>query len=227
MFNKIFITLKIFFNIFIKNNYLKKKSSYSMNGEDLIVYEFFKNKIKGFYVDVGSYHPLRMNNTYLLYRNNWSGINIDPSKFSIKLFNFLRPNDFNISCLASDKNRKLDFFYKKDHYPLNSTVKSSIKKFSKGSIKKTKINSFTLNKIISKTRFKNKRIDFLDIDVEGAELSVLKGLSFKKYNPRLICIEIHQKNIKKNKVYKFLRKKNYTLIWNRSFSFLFKNKDKN
>ena len=81
-----------------------------MNGEDLRILKFFEYKNKGFYVDVGSFHPLRMNNTYKLYKKNWTGINIDPSKFSIELFNFLRPKDLNYNCAISNQNKKLDFY---------------------------------------------------------------------------------------------------------------------
>ena len=221
MISKIFKLLKIYHNIYIKNKHFIKKSSYSMNGEDLKISEFFKNTHKGFYVDVGSFHPLRMNNTYKLYKKKWSGINIDPSEFSIELFNFLRPNDLNYNCAISNQNKKLNFYYKKDHYPLNSSVKSVVRKYVVGELKKKRVKAFTLDKILSESKYKHCQIDLLDIDVEGAELNVLKGLSFKIYKPKLICIEIHQKNFKKSKVYLFLVKKRYRLIWFSSFSFLF------
>ncbi len=171
---------------------------------------------------MGAFHPLRLNNTFLLYKKKWSGINIDPSDFSIKLFDFMRPNDCNVNCLISDKSKKLNFYYKKEHYPLNSTKKNILKKFVNDEIKTKRINAYKLDKIILDTSFKNRIIDFLDIDVEGAELEVLKGLSFNKYRPRLICIEIHEKNLKKNLVFKFLIRKKYRLIWSKSFSHLFK-----
>ncbi len=222
MFDKIYTSLKILYNIFVKNNYFKQKLSYSMNGEDLQILKFFKNKKNGFYVDVGSFHPLRLNNTFLLHKKRWSGINIDPSEFSIKLFNYLRPNDCNINCLISHKNMKVNFYYKKEHYPLNSTKKKLVKKFVNDELKTKRMNAYTLDKVILGTSFRNQIIDFLDVDVEGAELNVLKGLSFKKYRPRLICVEIHQKNLKKNLVFKFLTRKKYKLIWSKSFSHLFK-----
>ena len=62
------------------------KKSYSMLGEDLFVKKFFKNKKKGFYIDVGCYHPIDGNNTYLLYKKGWEGINIDLNKTSIDLY---------------------------------------------------------------------------------------------------------------------------------------------
>ena len=68
-----------------------------MDMEDLNIINYFKDKKNGFYVDVGCFHPLDRNNTYLLYKKKWRGINIDVSKFSIDLFNFLRPEDINVN----------------------------------------------------------------------------------------------------------------------------------
>ena len=56
-----------------------------MHGEDLVVEKYFKNITNGFYVDLGCFHPILYNNTMLLYQKGWRGINIDISKFSIKL----------------------------------------------------------------------------------------------------------------------------------------------
>ena len=70
----------------------------------------------------------------------------------------------------------------------------------------------------------NKKIDLLDIDVEAADLKVLQGLSFEKFKPELICIEIHEKNLKENETFKFLKDYNYELIWSGVFSHIFKSK---
>ena len=71
--------LKIF-----KNS--KKKMHLGEFGEDVFVRRFFKKTSKGFYVDVGAYHPTKGSLTYDLYKNNWKGMNIDLSKISIDLF---------------------------------------------------------------------------------------------------------------------------------------------
>ena len=76
-----------------------------MNNEDTAVLDYFKHKKNGFYVDVGCHHPICINNTYLLYKKNWSGINIDVSEFSIDLFNYMRPDDLNYKCAVSNKNK--------------------------------------------------------------------------------------------------------------------------
>ena len=79
-------------SIYIKHKYFIKKKSYAMDSEDAEVINPSHNKTeKGYYVDVGCYHPIHRNNTYLLHKKNWNGINIDTSEFSIDLFDFMRP----------------------------------------------------------------------------------------------------------------------------------------
>ena len=193
-----------------------------MDGEDLFLNDYFKDKTKGFYVDVGCYHPIHRNNTYLLYKLDWRGINIDISEFSIDLFNYLRPDDLNYNFAISNKNEILKMYYQKELSQLSTIEKEQAKKVFQGNIKEKKIQAFTLNEILAKDKFKNYEIDLLNIDVEGADLKVIEGLSFDKFMPKLICVEIHENKIKESKIFKFLNNKNYELIWSGVFSHLFK-----
>ena len=83
-----------------------------MDGEDLFIDNFFKNKT-GLYVDVGAYHPLELSNTYLLYKRKWKGINIDINSLSIEYFDFLRPNDININLGVARKNSTKIIYFQK------------------------------------------------------------------------------------------------------------------
>ena len=193
-----------------------------MDGEDTAVLNYFKDKKNGFYVDVGSYHPTHRNNTYLLYKKNWNGINIDTSQFSIELFNYMRPNDLNYECAVSNKNEFVKLFYQKELSQLSTTESDQAKNVFQGNIKEKEIKAFTLDEILERGKYKNSKIDFLDIDVEGADLKVLEGLSFDKFKPELVCVEIHSKEIKKSDIYNFLVDKNYKLLWSGVFSHIFK-----
>lgn len=51
-----------------------------------------------------------------------------------------------------------------------------------------------------------KHIDYLSIDVEGAEMSVLKSINFEKTPIRLISVE---NNYKSREIHKFLRQHGY------------------
>ena len=208
------------------------KKSYSMLGEDLVVNNFFKNKTNGTYVDVGCYHPIDGNNTHLLFKNGWNGINIDLNKISIDLFNIARKNDENFRVAVSNKSKKIKFYYRKKINMLNTINK----KFANNSFKKgysiDYIQARTLSSILKESKLKNKKIDFLNIDIEGNEINALKTLDFKIYRPKLICVEIHnftsnrvkKGNFKDHSIYKFLKQKGYKHIWKNEFSFIFMRK---
>ena len=208
------------------------KKSYSMLGEDLIVDKFFKNKKKGIYVDVGCYHPIDGNNTYLLFRKGWSGVNIDLNKLSIDLFKRARKNDCNLNVAISNKSKNIKYYYRKKINMLNTINKKFAKSSFRKGFKIGSIQSQLLNTILDESKFKNKKIDFLNLDIEGNEINALESLDLRKYSPKLICIEIHNNNLgrntkdflKKNTIYKFLNKKGYIYIWNNDFSYIFKRK---
>ena len=197
-----------------------------MDNEDTAILDYFKDKKNGFYVDVGCYHPIHRNNTYLLYKQNWRGINIDVSQFSDELFDYLRQDDLNYNCAVSNKNEKVKLFFQKELSQLSTIENDQAKKVFQGNIKEKEIQAFTLDEILNRDKYRNVKIDFLNIDVEGADFKVLNGLSFQKFNPELICVEIHDKEIKESKTYNFLKDKNYQLIWSGVFSHLFSLKKK-
>ena len=195
-----------------------------MDGEDLFMVEYFKKKNNGFYIDVGCYHPIHRNNTSLLYKNGWSGINIDIHQFSIDLFNYLRPDDVNLNCAVSNINGVAEMFYQKALSQLSTIDKQQAKIAFQGNIKTSKVESFTLDFILEKLKFNDKKIDLLDIDVEGADLKVLKGFDIEKFKPELICVEIHEKETKDSKIYKYLSNFSYEIVWSGVFSHIFKSK---
>ena len=201
-----------------------------MFGEDKFISNYFKNKPNGFYIDVGCYHPLDGNNTHLLHKKGWNGINFDINFYSIKLFDFLRDKDVNINSGISCKKEKLTMYYRKEINMLNTLDEKIAKIRFKNGYKKRSIKVNTLNFFMSK-HFQNlKKIDFINIDVEGSEMDVLKSLNFKFHKPQLICVEIHNttklysknyKYLKSNNIYKYLLNKKYRVVWKKKYSFIF------
>ena len=223
--------IKFFYYMYYRPKIFLPKKTYSMYGEDIIIERFFKNKKKGFYVDIGCYHPLEGSNTYLLFKKGWNGINADVNSLSIELFNRAREKDHNVNLAVSNNKQKLKIYFRKKINMLNTSSKKLAKIHFRNGFQERVINACPLNEIIKKSKFNSKKIDFLNIDVEGKELNVLESLNFSKYKPKLICIEIHNHEkmydnnydyLKRNSVYKFLIRKGYKVIWKNGFSFIFK-----
>tara|TARA_X000000368_G_scaffold367945_1_gene315608 strand:+ start:135 stop:845 length:711 start_codon:yes stop_codon:yes gene_type:complete len=223
MFGKIKKKIHIFQNIYLKNRYLIPKKTYSMDGEDLAINKFVEKKKSGFYVDVGAHHPIQRNNTHILFKKGWEGINIDINEFSIDLFNYLRPKDLNLQIAVSNKNGEITFYSQKNFSQLNTTDKDIAKEHFQNNFRTKVIKCKTIQNILDNSKYNNKKIDFLNIDVEGAEMQVLSTLNFELHNPTLICIEIlgyrsmdsksREIEIQKNEIYQFLSAKKYKKVW--------------
>jgi len=213
-----------YLSIFLKS-LTHKKISYSYGGIDSLINNIFKNNNKGFYVDVGCGHPVKNNNTYLLNKKGWHGINIDLDNDNINLFDIYRPSDQNISTAISDKIGEEDLFFYHSKSAINTIIKKTAdyQKAKVSSIKKIKTN--TLNNVLNNSKYNNLEIDFLSIDIEGSEFLALKNFDFNKYNPKVIVVEyldlslpaLEIKNLNINSainsdIYNLIVSKNYTLV---------------
>ena len=221
MFRRIYNFLHIIQNLYLKEKVFIPKKTYSQNGEDIQIIKYFQNKEKAFYVDVGCFHPTRINNTYLLYKKGWRGINIDPSKFSIDLFKFFRPDDINLCQAVSLTSGLKKFYHQKDFSALSSLNQEFAKKQMGDVLKERMLETNTLDEIIEKTKYKKQQIDFLNVDVEGHDMEVLKSLTFEIYSPKLICVEEISENYLLNSTHQFLIKKGYAHLWSGSLSHIY------
>jgi len=206
------------------------KNYYSQFGEDKILAEIIKDNFKkGFYVDVGCFHPKKHSNTYLLHKKGWNGINIDVEKDKIDVFNLSRKSDHNVLAAVSKNSKKLTV-YKFQEYGLGTTTNKNLIKNEKDIINSYVINSKTLNEIIENSSYNNREIDLLNIDVEGCDFDVLQSLNLKKHKPKIIIIESLLTNIIEiinSDMYLYLISNNYSLrSWNfYSLIFTFKESD--
>ena len=100
---------KFFLNLnLIHKNKISKKNYFSFSGVDIIIENIFREKNNGFYVDVGCQHPIKNNNTYLLHKKGWEGINLDLDTDNINPLN----QAYKVFCLPILKH---SYFLNKNH----------------------------------------------------------------------------------------------------------------
>ena len=213
-------------NILKKIYYSKyRKYSYAISNVDLIIDRKFSKIKKGIYLDVGCNHPIKYNNTYLLYKRGWNGINIDSDSKSINAFNAFRKDDFNVKGLISSSNKKIDYYFYHDRSALNTVDKKLVKSRKTKPQKIIKLATLPLDEVIKNSPYRNKKINLLSIDIENHEYEALKNFQFKKYKIDMIvteCLNIGTKKLEtqnqtlkfilNSKIYKLLKKNDYTLI---------------
>lgn len=168
----------------------------SQHGEDILLKSLYKQGIlpeKGFYVDVGAYHPFKYSNTYNLYTMGWCGINIDASYDSIQLFDIYRNRDTNINAGIADTDGETFHFY---HFRNAAAASTCDPKIAEQLIAnnayeldyKKEIKIRNLNNILNELQI--DKIDFLDIDIEHYDEKVIDTFDFQKFSPKVVLVEI-------------------------------------
>ena len=218
--NKIYLELNL-----LHKKFFNKKRYFSFSGVDIILEKIFMHQPKGIYIDVGCQHPIKNSNTYLLYKKGWEGINVDLDKDNIELFKTSRSSDTNFNKALSNEIKEVDLYFYHKKSPIN-TIDKKTSQFQKAKVSAIKkIKTDTLNNIILNTKYKDRSIDLLSIDVEGHELEVLKGFDIDKFLPKVIVVEYLDLNVFKleiknlsmvdilnTEIYKYLISKNYVLV---------------
>lgn len=197
----------------MQNNF---RSSFSACGEDAILKYLFRNRISGFYVDVGAFDPYEVSNTYWFYLQGWTGINIDANERSIVKFNKLRPKDTNICAAISDIEEVLNYYEVSGSKSMNSFSKDFIQSQNVTRIESSKsIKTRSLSSVLDENLKNSQRINFLSIDVEGVELKVLKSNDWSKYRPDIVLLESFEKMTNEAfdaEIIQYLKAKEYSLI---------------
>lgn len=197
---------------------------YSQEGEDVLLARFFDHKKEGFFVDVGAHHPKRFSNTYYFYKLGWKGINIEPNLDVNKLFDDIRPEDINIETAIGNKISECTFYMFKEP-ALNTFSQSLAAQYERAGQKLMTTKSISVRKLSSvlDEHCNNRRIDFMSIDVEDFEMSVLESNDWIKYRPKMLLIEILDFDInhpEKYPVHNFVINKGYAM-WAKTYNTVF------
>lgn len=204
--------------------------SYAQQGEDLILDRILLSicgcdlQEKYHYVDVGAYHPISHSLTYLLYKRGWSGLCVDMSIETGKLFKSYRPKDrFVCSAVGSSDANGIALFPREKDISLTAKIVENTDQVGD----KRPVEIRTLSRILKESGV-NSDIVLLNIDVEGYELKVLQGLDFLTYKPWIIACEIHTKDISelfKTEIYQFLCNKGYICVGGAIITWFFVRED--
>ena len=198
IFLKTKLTYKIYlyYNLYIRHKAYLKRAQYSQWGEDKYINDFFKDIKNGIYLDIGCFHPFMYNNTCLLHRKGWRGINIDINPTSIDLFNIVRPNDINLCTTINETKKTFEVYYDDPFSPVNTLDKQFYEKLKIKSNKDTKkltVESKSMKEILNISKIDNS-IDFINLDVEGMDYKILQNINLNQLKPKLISVETHNVN---------------------------------
>jgi FkbM family methyltransferase len=181
---------KQFCRLFEGTGFLEPMVTYAQNFEDVTLRRALGDIEKGFYVDIGGYHPTSHSVTKYFYDKGWSGINVEPNPKFLSIFLNERKRDINLGLAIGDSRSQIDLHILGDT-GLTSTVKEVANSHKKSGYEITDVltvEMITLEDLLG-TYCNQITIDFLKIDVEGAEGIVLNPCNFDRHRPRIILAE--------------------------------------
>lgn len=189
-----------------------RRGTFSQHGEDRFILDYFNGK-PGTYIDVGANYPIKISNTYLLYRSGWCGITIEPIPRLHFRHKRIRPKDIQLGIAVSDTCTRL-IFYELHPSSLSSfdeeKVEDAIKRFGARIKAKVPVVVKTLAEVVEQ-HAAGRQIDLLTIDAEGLDLRVLRGLDWSKTKPALIVCE-HDDRESQGDACNFLKGHGYRLL---------------
>jgi FkbM family methyltransferase len=166
--------------------------SYAQCLEDFHLDLVVGDRRSGFYVDVGGGHPVADNVSFHFYLKGWRGIVVEPQENLARLYASLRPRDIVLDHLVGRSEGEVAF-HKVDRLHGFSTI---VEANAIGA------GNFGARYVTEQKRIRPlhavlddvgaPKVDFLKIDVEGAEADVLEGMDWTRHRPSVLCIEAIQ-----------------------------------
>lgn len=184
--------------------------SKSQLGQDIFVLSELGFKRDGFFVEFGATNGLDLSNTYLLESDfGWSGILAEPATSWHESLRLNRKAKIDTRCVWSQSGDSLVFnetdmkeFSTIDHF-------SSADLHEKNRLNGSKYIVDTVSLLDLLDELEAPRIiDYLSIDTEGSEYSILENFDFSKYSFRVITCE-HNYTPMRDKIKILLESKGY------------------
>jgi FkbM family methyltransferase len=154
--------------------------SWSQAGEDISIHSAVSTSCDiGFYLDIGAHDPNRFSVTRKLYDKGWHGLDIDGNGNFESKFREMRPrSDFRTACVGS-KGEYTFTIYKEG--AISTTNPDWVRKFSsEGNVisEVVRVKGITLRELLDLPEVP-KKVDFVNIDVEGADEDALRSIEFE------------------------------------------------
>lgn len=163
--------------------------SYAQNFEDVVLDRVFHDVEHGRYIDVGAFDPTNDSVTRHFYDRGWSGVNIEPVERFHRRFVVERPRDTNLNVAVGGSAGTVEFHEWGDSglSTYRETFDAALAAALPFERRSYTVPLTTLAAITA--GLDGRPIDFLKVDVEGAERDVLRGAEWRAFRPRVVVVE--------------------------------------
>lgn len=163
--------------------------SYTQNMEDYHLWLSLGDAGPGTYIDIGGGHPVADNVSCWFYERGWQGLVVEPQSTLARLYAHVRPRDTVYQGLIGRYVGTAELHVFPKLHGLSTTVRANADDSKvHGDTYTTQMQPMLTLAALCE-RHKVERIDFLKIDVEGAEADVIAGNDWTRYRPKVVVVE--------------------------------------
>lgn len=165
--------------------------SHAQNGEDVVLARAFSPDHAGFYLDIGASDPVVDSVTKHFYDHGWSGINVEPASLVASELRAARPRDLTLElAIGSETGQRLFYELPRELTGCSTFSESLAENYRREGYEviAREVPVQTLAQL-SEEHAADRTVDFLKVDVEGAEAEVLAGADFSRFRPRIVLVE--------------------------------------
>jgi hypothetical protein len=168
------------------------RRSYSQAYEDRFAYQLIGRRRTGFYVDVGCHDPVRLSNTYLLYRKGWSGLAVDAARDHAARFAKVRPRDTFVQVGVGRETVGPQPFYVHAASALSTFSRAQSDRYVAEGHPLLGVHEVPIMSLadVLAAYAGDHHVDFLNLDIEGLDFVALESNDWARYRPDVICIEV-------------------------------------
>lgn len=163
--------------------------SYTQNMEDYHLSLAFAGQRTGTYIDIGAGHPIADNVSFWFYERGWNGIVVEPQRNLIDLYARLRPRDTRVCGLVGNRSGDAPFHVFDRLHGLSTTIEKHARAATALGAQYQTVRMPMVSLAQLCIDHDVTAIDFLKIDVEGAEPEVLLGGDWRRNRPKVVIVE--------------------------------------
>jgi FkbM family methyltransferase len=167
--------------------------SYAQNFEDVMLWRALKDVVNGFYIDIGANDPIEDSVSLAFYQRGWRGIHVEPVHEFAERIRLARPDEEVIEAAIASRRKSLTLYKVGDTGMSTGDAAIAAQHEAAGfPVESRVVPCLALSKILS--RFEDRDIHWLKIDVEGMEKSVIDSWLPSTARPWIVVVESTEPN---------------------------------
>jgi FkbM family methyltransferase len=182
--------------------------------QDLFALKELDEKRGGYFVEFGATDGVTISNTFVLEKiYGWTGILAEPARCWHDALRANRSCHIDDRCVWSETGKQIEFKQtdNAEYSTIAAFADNDYHAVTRKQGTKYKVKTVSLGDLLREYRAPHV-IDYLSVDTEGSELTILRNFAFEDYRARVITVE-HNHSDQRGRIHELLTSKGYRRVF--------------